>query len=184
MTDVRKVRASLEELGMQVTSAGLEFVPRTLMSLDQDQLNSASTLIEALNDYPDVVRVWDNIQADSWEHFLDTLWTLNLFHVEYLILQRKVLSADTLYCLSLSIWKFVCFDARDKVGIKIKWWCLFRCKVIFFLNIFCHLTAPEVRSQSAWTIQKPSVGYTNCHHCPSEVPQVLLLASLKWNSVK
>lgn len=65
MTDVRKVRASLEELGMQVTSAGLEFVPRTLMSLDQDQLNSASTLIEALNDYPDVVRVWDNIQADS-----------------------------------------------------------------------------------------------------------------------
>lgn len=144
MTDVRKVRASLEELGMQVTSAGLEFVPRTLMSLDQDQLNSASTLIEALNDYPDVVRVWDNIQADSWEHFLDTLWTLNLFHVEYLILQSKVLSADTLYCLSLSIWKFVCFDARDKVGIKIKWWCLLR----FFklLNTFCHLTAPEDHS--------------------------------------
>lgn len=65
MTDVRKVRASLEELGMQVTSAGLEFVPRTLMSLDQDQLNAAATLIEVLNDYPDVVRVWDNIQADS-----------------------------------------------------------------------------------------------------------------------
>lgn len=65
MTDVRKVRASLEELGMQVTSAGLEFVPRTLSSLDQYQLEAASTLIEALNDCPDVVRVWDNIQADS-----------------------------------------------------------------------------------------------------------------------
>ncbi|XP_034717105.1 translational activator of cytochrome c oxidase 1 [Etheostoma cragini] len=65
LTDVRKVRGSLEELGMQITSAGLEFVPRTLSSLDQDKLGAASTLIEALNDCPDVVRIWDNIQADS-----------------------------------------------------------------------------------------------------------------------
>lgn len=65
MTDVRKVRTSLEELGMQVTSAGLEFVPRSFLSLDQDQLTAVSVLIEALNDCPDVVRVWDNIQADS-----------------------------------------------------------------------------------------------------------------------
>ncbi|XP_039645058.1 translational activator of cytochrome c oxidase 1 [Perca fluviatilis] len=65
MTDVRKVRGSLEELGMQITSAGLEFVPRALSSLDQDQLDAASTLLEALNDCPDVVRIWDNIQADS-----------------------------------------------------------------------------------------------------------------------
>lgn len=65
MTDVRKVQASLEEQGMQVTSSGLEFAPRTLMSLDQDQLNVATMLIEALSDNPDVMRVWDNIQADS-----------------------------------------------------------------------------------------------------------------------
>ncbi|XP_059180653.1 translational activator of cytochrome c oxidase 1 isoform X2 [Centropristis striata] len=65
LTDMRKVRASLEELGMQVTSAGLEFVPNTFSSLDQEQLDAASTLIEALSDCPDVVRVWDNIQADS-----------------------------------------------------------------------------------------------------------------------
>lgn len=65
MAEVRKVRASLEQLGMQITSAGLEFVPRTLCPLDQEQLDAASTLIEALNDCPDVVRVWDNIQADS-----------------------------------------------------------------------------------------------------------------------
>uniref|UniRef100_A0A3Q3VKC4 Translational activator of cytochrome c oxidase 1 n=1 Tax=Mola mola TaxID=94237 RepID=A0A3Q3VKC4_MOLML len=65
MTDVKKVRASLEELGMKVTSAGLEFVPRNLVSLNQDHLNAASTLIEALTDYPDVVRVWDNIQVDG-----------------------------------------------------------------------------------------------------------------------
>ncbi|XP_041670926.1 translational activator of cytochrome c oxidase 1 [Cheilinus undulatus] len=65
MTDVHKVRASLVELGMQVTSSGLEFVPHTLLSLDQDQMDAASILIEALNDCPDVVRVWDNIQAGS-----------------------------------------------------------------------------------------------------------------------
>ncbi|XP_026171099.1 translational activator of cytochrome c oxidase 1 [Mastacembelus armatus] len=64
-TDLKKVRASLEELGMQISSAGMEFVPRTLLPLDQDQLDAASTLIGALNDCPDVVRVWDNIQADS-----------------------------------------------------------------------------------------------------------------------
>ncbi|XP_010749607.3 translational activator of cytochrome c oxidase 1 [Larimichthys crocea] len=65
MMDLKKVRASLEELGVQITSAGLEFVPRTFLSLDEGQLDAASALIEALNDYPDVVRVWDNIQADS-----------------------------------------------------------------------------------------------------------------------
>ncbi|KAM7370857.1 hypothetical protein PAMP_010371 [Pampus punctatissimus] len=65
MMDLRKVRGSLEDLGMQIMSAGLEFIPRTVLSLDQDQLDAASTLIEALNDYPDVVRVWDNIQAQS-----------------------------------------------------------------------------------------------------------------------
>ncbi|XP_070782821.1 translational activator of cytochrome c oxidase 1 [Enoplosus armatus] len=65
MTNLKKVRASLEELGMQIMSAGLEFVPRTLSSLDQDQLDAASVLIEALNDCADVVRVWDNIHPDS-----------------------------------------------------------------------------------------------------------------------
>lgn len=65
MMDVRKVQTSLEQLGMQITSAGLEFLPRTLLSLNQEQLDAASTLIEVLNDCPDVVRVWDNIQADS-----------------------------------------------------------------------------------------------------------------------
>ncbi|CAN9509221.1 unnamed protein product [Ophioblennius macclurei] len=65
MTELRKVRGALEEQGMQIASAGVEFVPRTLLSLDRDQLDAASTLIEALSDSPDVVRVWDNIQADS-----------------------------------------------------------------------------------------------------------------------
>ena len=59
------MRASLEDLGMQITSSAVEFVPGEFSLLDQDQLDAASTLIEALNDCPDVVRVWDNIQAVS-----------------------------------------------------------------------------------------------------------------------
>ncbi|MEQ2270401.1 hypothetical protein XENORESO_020795 [Xenotaenia resolanae] len=65
MSDLNKVRGSLERLGLKITSAGLEFVPRNHSSLDQEQMEDASTLIEALTDCPDVVRVWDNIQADS-----------------------------------------------------------------------------------------------------------------------
>lgn len=65
MADLNKVRASLKELGMEVLSAGLEFVPRTHAPLDEDHLDAASILIEGLNDCPDVVRVWDNIQAHS-----------------------------------------------------------------------------------------------------------------------
>lgn len=65
MTALRRVQASLEELGTAVVSAGMEFVPRTEIALDEEQLDAASTLVEALNEYPDVVRVWDNIQARS-----------------------------------------------------------------------------------------------------------------------
>lgn len=59
------MQASLEELGTAIVSAGMEFVPRTEIVLDKDQLDAALTLVEALNEYPDVVRVWDNIQAES-----------------------------------------------------------------------------------------------------------------------
>ncbi|XP_041830859.1 translational activator of cytochrome c oxidase 1 [Melanotaenia boesemani] len=64
-TDLKNVRTSLQGLGVQNTSAGLEFVPRSHSTLDQDQMEDASTLIEALSDCADVVRVWDNIQAES-----------------------------------------------------------------------------------------------------------------------
>ncbi|XP_029934567.1 translational activator of cytochrome c oxidase 1 [Myripristis murdjan] len=65
MTHLKKVRTSLEELGMHITSAGLEFVAHTPVFLDQSQIEAASTLIEVLNDCPDVFRVWDNIQSQS-----------------------------------------------------------------------------------------------------------------------
>lgn len=65
MVELKKVRTALEQLGLQITSAGLEFVPRNVVPLDEAHINNVSNLIEALNDCPEVVRVWDNIQALS-----------------------------------------------------------------------------------------------------------------------
>ncbi|XP_037546939.1 translational activator of cytochrome c oxidase 1 [Nematolebias whitei] len=63
--DLHKVRGSLEGLGMQIEFAGSEYFPRSCVSLDDDQMEAAAVLIEALNNNPDVLQVWDNIQADS-----------------------------------------------------------------------------------------------------------------------
>ncbi|XP_029485550.1 translational activator of cytochrome c oxidase 1 isoform X1 [Oncorhynchus nerka] len=63
MTELKKVRTSLEKLGVRTVSAGLEFVSHTPTQLPQAQLEAALSLIEALSDCLDVVRVWDNIQA-------------------------------------------------------------------------------------------------------------------------
>lgn len=65
MMDLRKVQGSLVELGTSIVSAGIEYVPRTEIVLAEDQIDAASTLMEVLNEYPDVARVWDNIQAES-----------------------------------------------------------------------------------------------------------------------
>ncbi|KAJ0015951.1 hypothetical protein NQD34_014241 [Periophthalmus magnuspinnatus] len=65
MKELKKMRTSLEQLGLHIISAGFEFVPRRVLALDEDQINSALNLIEALNDCAEVVRVWDNIQAHS-----------------------------------------------------------------------------------------------------------------------
>ncbi|XP_036391399.1 translational activator of cytochrome c oxidase 1 [Megalops cyprinoides] len=63
VSELRGVRSTLEDLGIPTLSAGLEFVPHNPALLPLDELEAASRLLEILNDYPDVVRVWDNIQA-------------------------------------------------------------------------------------------------------------------------
>lgn len=65
MAELKKVRSSLEQQDLSISSAGLEFVPRNVVPLDEDLLNNASNLIDALSDCPEVIRVWDNIQAHS-----------------------------------------------------------------------------------------------------------------------
>ncbi|CAL8281873.1 unnamed protein product [Merluccius merluccius] len=58
------VRTLLENQGIHILSSGLEFVSHTPSLLDGTQLEAASVLLEALNDCSDVLRVWDNIQAE------------------------------------------------------------------------------------------------------------------------
>lgn len=62
---MKAVRSALETLGVHTLSAGLEFVSHTPSLLNQAQLETASSLLEALNDCSDVVRVWDNVQAQN-----------------------------------------------------------------------------------------------------------------------
>lgn len=65
MTSMKAVRNALESLGIHTLSSGLEFVPHTPSLLTQTQLETAFSLLEAVNDCPDVVRVWDNIHAQN-----------------------------------------------------------------------------------------------------------------------
>uniref|UniRef100_A0A673JAU6 Translational activator of cytochrome c oxidase 1 n=2 Tax=Sinocyclocheilus TaxID=75365 RepID=A0A673JAU6_9TELE len=65
IASMKAVRSALEGLGVHTLSAGLEFVSHTPSLLTQTQLETASTLLDALNDCPDVVRVWDNIHAQT-----------------------------------------------------------------------------------------------------------------------
>ncbi|KTG05402.1 hypothetical protein cypCar_00025381 [Cyprinus carpio] len=65
IASMKAVRSALEALGVHTLSAGLEFVSHTPSLLTQTQLETASTLLDALSDCPDVVRVWDNIHAQT-----------------------------------------------------------------------------------------------------------------------
>ncbi|XP_036429124.1 translational activator of cytochrome c oxidase 1 isoform X2 [Colossoma macropomum] len=63
MSSMKVVRTALEALGVHTLSTGMEYISNSPTPLPQPQLEANAVLLEALNDYPDVVRVWDNIQA-------------------------------------------------------------------------------------------------------------------------
>ncbi|XP_028674682.1 translational activator of cytochrome c oxidase 1-like [Erpetoichthys calabaricus] len=65
VSSVHSVRESLSALGVQTVSASLEYVPCTMAQLSDADLQLASRLIELLNDSQDVLRVYDNIEAQS-----------------------------------------------------------------------------------------------------------------------
>ncbi|XP_063077424.1 translational activator of cytochrome c oxidase 1 [Engraulis encrasicolus] len=65
MGEMRGVRQALDKLGVSTVSSGLEYVATMGAPLSQEQLRDAHTLLEAVKDYPDVVRVWDNIEAQD-----------------------------------------------------------------------------------------------------------------------
>ncbi|KAI4894715.1 hypothetical protein NFI96_034353, partial [Prochilodus magdalenae] len=63
MSSTKAVRTALEALGVHTLSTGMEYISNNPTPLPQTQLEASAVLLEALNDCPDVVRVWDNIQA-------------------------------------------------------------------------------------------------------------------------
>uniref|UniRef100_A0A672N462 TACO1/YebC-like second and third domain-containing protein n=1 Tax=Sinocyclocheilus grahami TaxID=75366 RepID=A0A672N462_SINGR len=65
IASMKAVRSALESLGVHMLSSGLEFVSHTPSLLTQTQLETVSSLLEALNDCPDVVRVWDNVHTQT-----------------------------------------------------------------------------------------------------------------------
>lgn len=63
MSAMKTVRVALEALRVRTLSAGIEYISNSPTPLPQDQLEASANLLEVLNDYPDVVKVWDNVQA-------------------------------------------------------------------------------------------------------------------------
>ncbi|XP_061444604.1 translational activator of cytochrome c oxidase 1 isoform X3 [Rhineura floridana] len=58
---LRQVHEKLELLGLCSLSAGLEFIPTVSTQLSDEEMDRAAQLLEALRDYLDVIRVYDNI---------------------------------------------------------------------------------------------------------------------------
>lgn len=62
-SSTKTVRTALEDLGVHTLSTGIEYISNQPTPLPQAQLESTAALLDALSDYPDVVRVWDNVVA-------------------------------------------------------------------------------------------------------------------------
>ena len=58
---LRSVSDALRERKLNVTSAALEYVPKSYVSLDEEKYNKACTLLDALSEHADVMHVYNNI---------------------------------------------------------------------------------------------------------------------------
>ena len=56
-----------KENSCTLISANLEYIPQTLIELDQNQLEKVHKLLERVNEHEDVVKTYDNIQNYSSE---------------------------------------------------------------------------------------------------------------------
>lgn len=61
-TSLHQVRKTLDSLGLCSVSSALEFIPNTTVQLSDPDLEQATHLIQALNNYEDVIQVYDNIE--------------------------------------------------------------------------------------------------------------------------
>ncbi|XP_043911127.1 translational activator of cytochrome c oxidase 1 isoform X2 [Protopterus annectens] len=65
LSTLKTVREKLNSLGMQTLSVGPEFIPNVLVQLSDMDLEAASLLINKIDNCPDVVRVYDNIESKN-----------------------------------------------------------------------------------------------------------------------
>lgn len=61
LESLSEVSSRLAELGWTVRSADIEYVPHTLVTLNDEQLAAAAALCDKLEESPDIVRLYDNI---------------------------------------------------------------------------------------------------------------------------
>ncbi|TRY58700.1 hypothetical protein DNTS_023109 [Danionella cerebrum] len=64
-SSMKAVQSTLESLGVHTRSSSIEFISQTPSFLNPTQLETASSLLETLINYEDVVRVWDNIHTQE-----------------------------------------------------------------------------------------------------------------------
>lgn len=61
-SSLHQVRKKLDSLGLCPVSCSLEFIPHSKVQLAEPELEQAVHLIQALNNYEDVIHVYDNIE--------------------------------------------------------------------------------------------------------------------------
>uniref|UniRef100_UPI00398E4722 translational activator of cytochrome c oxidase 1-like n=1 Tax=Pristiophorus japonicus TaxID=55135 RepID=UPI00398E4722 len=65
MPSLREVRARLDALGLPTMTARPEFIATTTVQLTDTDLGAAFSLIELIDEYQDVIKVYDNIESQS-----------------------------------------------------------------------------------------------------------------------
>ena len=65
LNSLRSVSDALRERKLNVTSAVLEYVPKSYVSLDEEKYSKACALLDALSEHSDVMHVYNNITCSS-----------------------------------------------------------------------------------------------------------------------
>jgi YebC/PmpR family DNA-binding regulatory protein len=61
MKDLQKVRGTLEEKNVKISEAGLVFIPKSTVAIDENTRIDYEKLLEALDDQDDVNEIYDNL---------------------------------------------------------------------------------------------------------------------------
>ena len=62
IAEINRVKGKLEGLNYVIQDASLDFIPKALVTLSDEEMEIMGKLISKLENHPDVVQVFDNIQ--------------------------------------------------------------------------------------------------------------------------